>query len=133
MNLRAGRTNDDLVLIDQRRHLVALVEHVIDTLARYQASEGDVAIHAPSSQQTGASGCAVSIATEKKEVCLRQIKAPRLMRRTVVNGSRAGVPRQQCQSGSLPPEPGKVGRSTRKCTRNGAGNGAVSCIGTRRV
>jgi hypothetical protein len=117
------------MLIDQRRHLVALVEHVIDTLARYRASEGDVAIHAPSSQQTGASGCAVSIATEKKEVCLRQIKAPRLMRRTVVNGSRAGVPRQQCQSGSLPPVPGKVGRSTRKCTRNGAGNGAVSCIG----
>jgi hypothetical protein len=75
MNLRARRTNDDLVLFDERRHLVALVEHVIDALACYRASEGDVAIHITSSHQTAANGCAISIYS-----CDRR------------NESRAGVP-----------------------------------------
>src|SRR6516164_1905993 len=36
---------------------------------------------------------------------------------SLINGSRAGIPRQLCQSGSLPPVPVEVGRSKRKCTR----------------
>jgi hypothetical protein len=60
---------------------------------------------------------------------LTWIKRSTWLRRSVVGGSRAGVPHQQCQSGSLPPVPGKVGRSTRECTQNGVGNGAVSVSG----
>ena len=40
------------------------------------------------------------------------------MRRSLASGSRAkGFPRQQSQSGSLPPAPVEVGRFTRRCTR----------------
>ena len=46
MNLRAGWANDNLVLINQRPHLVELVEHAIDALARYRTSEGDIIIAA---------------------------------------------------------------------------------------
>lgn len=45
MNHHAGRANDDLVLIDQRWHLVALVEHVIDALACSWAGEDNATIH----------------------------------------------------------------------------------------
>jgi hypothetical protein len=63
MNLRAGRTKDDLVLIDQRRHRVALVEHVIDALARYRAS--DMAHHHSKQPQTVALSQS-TLAIEKK-------------------------------------------------------------------
>jgi hypothetical protein len=63
MNLRAGRTNDDLILIEQRRRLVALVEHVIDALASCRAGKGRVAIHIPSSQRIGVNNCAASISS----------------------------------------------------------------------
>jgi hypothetical protein len=56
LNLGTGWTNDNLVLIDQRRHLVALVEHAIDPLACPRASEDDVAFHITSSQQSGTNG-----------------------------------------------------------------------------
>ena len=71
------------MLFDEWRHPVALVEHVIDALACYRASEGDVAIHITSSHQTAANGCAISMYS-----CDRR------------NGSQAGVP--AVPSGSLP-------------------------------
>jgi hypothetical protein len=55
MKLRAGRTSDDLILIDHR-HVVALVEHVIDAMACYRASKRGALIHVTSSRQTSANG-----------------------------------------------------------------------------
>jgi hypothetical protein len=50
-----------------------------------------------------------------------------LMRRSLSSGSRAGFPRQQSQSGSLPPAPVEVwADSTRLVHQNSAGNSAVS-------
>jgi hypothetical protein len=60
-----------------------------------------------------------------RRICYRS-KMPQWTRDSLIAGSRKALPRQQCQSGSLPPAPVEVGRSTRGAPRNGAGNGAVS-------
>ena len=65
----------------------------------------------------------------QKYSTLTWIKRSTWLQRSFIDGSRSGVPHQQCQSGSLPSVPGKVGRSTRECTQNGVGNGAVSVSG----